>query len=120
MDFVINHVLVLHILGVAAIVGSAVFVARGVVTPALLWGARVQVLTGLALVGLKEGSKTAADPAPDHTWVAVKLVVALVVVACVEIANARHRKGSDEPRLVHAAGGLAVLNVLVAILWSQG
>ena len=35
MDLLVNVVVVLHLLGMAAIIGSAVFVARGAVTPAL-------------------------------------------------------------------------------------
>ena len=42
----------------AAIVGSAVFVARGVATPALLWGARAQLVTGILLVGLPRPTTT--------------------------------------------------------------
>ena len=43
MDLLVNVFVVLHLLGMAAIIGSAVFVARGAVTPALLWGARAQL-----------------------------------------------------------------------------
>lgn len=114
MDLLINLVVVLHLLGLAAIVGSAVFVARGVPTPALVWGARAQVLTGLLLVGLNQ----AADQPVDNTKIAVKLVVALAVAACAEIAAGRERRGAGNPALVHAAGGLAVLNTLVAVLWT--
>ena len=54
MEFVSHLFVLAHLLGMAAIVGSAVFVARGVSTPALLWGARVQLITGVILVGLAE------------------------------------------------------------------
>ncbi len=113
MDFLHDVLLVLHLLGVAAIIGSAVFVARGTVTPALVWGARAQILTGLLLVGVAEAG---TDPV-DHAKIGVKLVVALAVAACAEIANAGERKGAPRVTLVHAAGGLAVLNVLVAVFW---
>ena len=46
------------------------------------------------------------------------LAIALGVVACAEIAAARERRGQGNPNLVHAAGGLAVLNTLVAVLWT--
>jgi hypothetical protein len=113
MDFLHDLFLVLHLLGVAAIVGSAVFVARGEVTPALLWGARAQIITGLILVGIDEAGTNPVD----HAKIGVKLVVALAVVACAEIAGARARKGMPRPNLVHAAGGLAVINTLVAVFW---
>ncbi len=113
MELLIDLVVVLHLLGLAAIVGSAVFVARGVPTPALVWGARAQVVTGLLLVGLNQ----AADEPVDNTKIAVKLLVAIAVAACAEIAAGRERRGGGRPQLVHAAGGLAVLNTLVAVLW---
>jgi len=114
MELLTNVVVVLHLLGLAAIIGSAVFVARGVQTPALVWGARAQIVTGLVLVGLAE----AGDDPVNHTKVGVKLVVALAVAACAEIAAGRERRGQGKPELVHAAGGLAVLNTLVAVLWT--
>jgi hypothetical protein len=114
MEFLTDLVVVLHLLGLAAVVGSAVFVARGVPTPALVWGARAQIVTGLILVGLAE----AGDDPVNHTKVGVKLLVALAVVACAEIAAGRERRGQGRPELVHAAGGLAVLNTLVAVLWT--
>ena len=114
MELVTDLVVVLHLLGLAAIIGSAVFVARGVVTPALVWGARAQIVTGLVLVGLAE----MGDDPVNHTKVGVKLLVALAVAACAEIAAGRERRGQGRPELVHAAGGLAVLNTMVAVLWS--
>jgi hypothetical protein len=103
-----------HLLGMAAVVGSAVFVARGVATPALVWGARAQLVTGLVLVGLNE----AADDELNTTKVAVKLLVALAVVACAEIAAATERKGrGSRAQLVTAAGALALLNTAIAVLW---
>ena len=111
---IIEHlVLLLHLLGMAAIIGSAVFVARGAATPALVWGARAQLVTGLILVGILEAG---SDPV-NHAKIGVKLLVAIVVVACAEIANVRGRKGEAQPELVTASGALAVLNVAIAVLW---
>lgn len=115
MDLVHGLLVLLHLLGMAAIVGSAVFVARGRVTPALVWGARAQVVTGILLVGLAE----AGDDPVDNTKVAVKLVVAIAVAACAEIANGGVRRGRGErAQLVTAAGALAVLNTAIAVLWT--
>ncbi len=103
------------------------------VHPAMLWGARAQIVTGLILVGLAEaGIGTDGEPV-NHPKIGVKLVVALAVAALVEVANARQkrfnlpvaigprrpdadhgrrpaRQGSRRPR--------ALLNVLVAVLWT--
>ncbi|KGN37347.1 hypothetical protein [Knoellia subterranea] len=104
---------VLHLLGLLAIVGSVV-VRRGVPTPWLVWGARAQIITGLVLVGINE----AGDGDVNHTKIGVKLLVALAVAACAEIAAGRERRGQGEPRLVHAAGALAIINALIATLWT--
>ena len=114
MDLLHDLLLFLHVLGVAAIVGSAVFVARGRVTPALLWGARAQIVTGLLLVAVAEAGDH--DPV-NNAKIGVKLVVALAVVACAEIANARSKRGDLVPNLVNAAGALALVNTAVAVFW---
>ena len=113
MDVLVNVFVVLHLLGMAAIIGSAVFVARGAVTPALLWGARAQLVTGIVLVGLLQAN----DDEVNNTKIGVKLLVAIAVVACAEIAAAKERKGQPRPQLVNAAGALALLNVAIAVLW---
>ena len=70
---------------------------------------------GLILVGLAEG---ALDLEVNQTKIGVKLVVAIAVAALTEIAAARARKGQPVAGgMVHAAGALAVVNVLVASLW---
>ena len=115
MDVLVNVFVVLHLLGMAAIIGSALFVARGTVTPALVWGARAQLLTGIILVGLVQAN----DEEPNNMKIGVKLLVAIAVVACAEIAAAKERKGQGaRPQLVLAAGVLALVNVLVAVLWT--
>jgi hypothetical protein len=113
---IVEHLLVLvHLLGMAAIIGSAAFVARGAATPALVWGARTQLVTGLLLVGLKE----MGDGGLNHAKVGVKLLVAIAVAACAEIAAAKAKKGDERPQLVTAAGALAILNTAIAVLWTS-
>ena len=114
MEILENLLVLAHLLGMAAIVGSAVFVARGVATPALLWGARAQLVTGLLLVGVAQ----AGDDPVNNTKIGVKLVIAVAVVACAEIAAAKERKGEGaRPQLVTAAGVLALVNTAIAVLW---
>jgi hypothetical protein len=77
--------LAVHILGLAAIVGTFFVQLRandGFATGVVLAGAITQVVTGLALVGVRE----AGDLGVNNIKIAVKL-------------------------------GLAVVNVLVAVLW---
>jgi hypothetical protein len=120
MEFLYNLTVVGHMLGLAALVGGYLVAvtrrAEGLLpNTVLVWGARVQLLTGLILVGLAEG---ALDYDVNQTKIGVKLVVAIAVAALAEIAAAKARKGQPVPGgMVHGAGVLAVVNVLVASLW---
>lgn len=102
----------LHWGGLAAIVAGYIFgfTGRGI-HPLMVWGARVQLLVGLALVGTIEMGDLGTL---NHVWVALKLVVALAIVGLCEAAAAKSRKGAPVPALVHAAAGLTVVNVLIA------
>lgn len=115
MEPVIGVFVVLHLLGMTAILGgwlaTRLGAERGLL--AIVWGARAQVVIGLTLVALNEVNHEDLN----NVKIAVKLVVALAVVVCAEIAAARSRKGSPQPVLVHAAAALALVNVLIAVLW---
>ena len=114
MDFVKDLFVLLHLVGMAAVVGGWIAVVRAPkIIPAILWGARAQVVTGLLLVGIHE----MGDDEVNNAKVGVKLLVALAVAACAEIANARQKRGEPNPTLVNAAGALAVLNTAIAVLW---
>jgi hypothetical protein len=119
METLYNLVVVTHLLGMGALVGGYLVAATRradalVPNSVMVWGARLQVITGLVLVGLAE---SALDGDLNHTKIGVKLVVALAVAALTEIANARGRRGTAVSGLVHAAGLLGIVNVLVAALW---
>ena len=113
MDLVKNLFVLLHLLGMAAIVGSWLFVIRGAAHPALVWGARAQLLTGLLLVGLVQANDRAGQPHQDRR----------------QAARGRGGRGlrrdrqggrsaaRANPTLVNAAGALAVLNAAIAALW---
>ncbi|XGX79992.1 hypothetical protein LQK93_02812 [Terrabacter sp. BE26] len=117
MDLVYNILVALHLLGMAAVVGGwiAVRAGRTVIAP-ILWGARAQLVTGLALVGVAEALND-EEHHVNNAKIAVKLVIALVVLAAAEIGAARGRKGRDTGSLLDVAGGAAVVNVLVAAIW---
>ena len=117
MDLVYNLLVSLHLLGMSAIVGGRIAVRSGrtVIAP-IVWGARAQLVTGLALVGIASAIKD-DDHTVNNSKIAVKLVIALVVLAAAEIGAARGRKGKDTGNLLDVAGGGAVVNVLVAAIW---
>ena len=113
MEFLISVFVVLHLLGMAAIIGSAIFVARGAVTPALVWGARAQLVTGILLVGLREMQ----DLPVNNIKIAVKLTIALIAAVAAFLAHRRQAKDGKVMPLFHTAGGLGLVNILIAVLW---
>ena len=117
MDLVYNLLVALHLLGMAAVVGGWIAVRSGrtVIAP-IVWGARAQIVTGLALVGIASAIKD-DEHTVNNAKIAVKLVIALGVLAAAEIGAARGRKGKDTGNLLDVAGGGGVANVLVASLW---
>lgn len=134
MGVLIGVVVVLHLLGAAAIIGPWLAAPRdGRIRMAMVWGARAQVVTGIVLVGLHEMSSDPSD-ALNRTKIGVKLIVALACAACAEIANGRQRRAlaAADPAgqaatttatlpatgLVRATALLAVLNVCIAVLWT--
>ena len=116
MEIVLNLVLVLHFLGLAAIIGVFLVQMRaksGFRTDILLTGAITQVVTGLALVGIRQ----MGDLGVDNAKIAVKLIIALVILAAAILASVNKHKGGKVKPAFHAAGGLAIVNVIIAVLW---
>lgn len=107
---------VAHWAGLACIVlGYVLSISRGSISDVMVWGARLQLLIGLALVGVAEMGGS-GDPL-NHAKVGAKLVIALAVVALCEISRGKAARGEGNPTLTHAAAGVTVLNVLVATMW---
>lgn len=118
MDILHSVLVALHFLGMAAVVGSFFVQMRRksdfVLTP-LLVGAITQVVTGLALVGLAEASD--GDPL-NYAKIGVKLTIAVVVLVAAILAVTTQKKGGRVQPFFHTAGGLALVNVLVAVFWA--
>lgn len=116
MEIVYGIFVAAHMLGLAAIVGAFFVQMRRkqdfILGPVLI-GAIVQLVSGLALVGLGE----AADADFNYAKIGTKLVIALVVLAAAIAAGVVQRRGGRVQPFFHTAGGLAIVNVLVATLW---
>ncbi|AEA24166.1 hypothetical protein GCM10023403_26830 [Pseudonocardia benzenivorans] len=117
MEFLRLVLLFLHFIGLAVLLGAFVAQLRepaveGRRRPAtgMLHGALTQLVTGVALVGLREG---ALDLPVDNTKIAVKLGVVVVLLALVIVG----RRKTLGPAAFWAIGGLAVLNVGIAVFW---
>lgn len=116
MDTVYDLIVVTHLVGMAAIIGgwlAQLGAARPHVPVAVVHGAALQLISGLALVGI--ASADLVDRNPDNAKIAVKLVIAMVVFVLAYLARQRGERVS--PVMLHAVGGLALANVLIAVLW---
>jgi hypothetical protein len=116
LDLVRHVILAAHFLGLAAIVGAFFVQMRakdGFATGVVLAGAITQIVTGLALVGVRQAS----DLEVDNVKIAVKLGIAVVVLVAAIVAHVQKRRGGKVKPAFHTAGGLAIVNVLVAVLW---
>ena len=113
MEALHSVLVVAHLVGMAAVVGGYLTCLRAPRFPsALVWGARAQIVTGILLVGLLESG--ALDAEPHRPKVAVKLAVAVVLTG---VAEATKRRDPLPTWAFHLVGGLALVNVLVAVLW---
>lgn len=115
MDPLQTALLILHFLGLAAIIGGSLEQWRtgGTLTsPVTLWGARAQLLTGLALAAIVSMGDDADAPSPAK--LAVKLLIALAVVAVAEM-NARKVVFAKSAPIIVA---LTAVNVIVAVAWT--
>lgn len=138
MEFLRDALLVVHFIFLAALVGGYFVAAThgGRVNPILQWGARIQLIVGIALYGVVIMLASDAGWEPDHMKFGIKGLVALVVVALIEIASAAQNRAVSNvagsaagmgtastsattavPRaaLVHVAGVLAILNIVIAV-----
>ncbi|MBB3041671.1 hypothetical protein KM427_19965 [Nocardioides sp. LMS-CY] len=113
MEFLRHLLLVVHLLGFAALFGGLLIQARQPekrVNSLMRDGAGTAFVAGLLLVGVLE-----ADGSPNHAKIAVKAIIGLVILALV-MANLR------KERIANGLWALLLLltvaNVCVAVFWS--
>ncbi|MFD7529059.1 hypothetical protein ACFV8E_15930 [Streptomyces sp. NPDC059849] len=117
MDVLIHVFVALHIIGIASLLGGFLtqMKAMGAGTarfvPAMLHGALTMLVTGVALVGLNQ----ADDNHVNNIKIGVKLLVLVVVLALVYIK--RDEEKVDKGAFA-AVGGLTLLNIFIATLWT--
>lgn len=116
MDILRLLVLCLHFVGLTALVGVFLVQMRqrsGFNTKLLMTGAITQLVTGLALVGLREAQHLPVN----NIKIAVKLLIALVAAVAAVLAHRRQAKDGNAMPFFHTAGGLGFVNILIAVLW---
>lgn len=116
MEFLRLLLVFLHLLGMAMLIGTFMLQAKAgagaPVNKGWLHGTGLQLVTGLALMGL--------DPANDNVEydpvkIGVKLAVLVVIGA---LAVAYLRKPAAPTWLNPALGALVVINVALAVFWT--
>jgi hypothetical protein len=103
-----------HLIGFALLLGGAItqYLTRKIrINSAMLWGAGVQIVTGLALAAPLRGG---GDKEPDPVKLAVKGVIALVIFAMVFFSRKR-----EVVNIGHFAAivALTLVNAGVAVFW---
>ena len=103
-----------HLIGFALLLGGAIaqyVTAKLRINPAMLWGAIIQVLTGLALAAPLRGG---GDDEPSPVKLAVKLVIAIMIFVMVFVPRKR-----TEVNRGHFIGivVLTLVNAAVAVFW---
>jgi len=115
MTILYGLVVVVHLIGMAGVVGGWMSVVRQPrVVPAMVYGSLISLVTGLLLVGLSY--PVFGGENIDNAKISVKLVVALAIAVLVWV---NRTKDGIPKGLLHGIGLLAVLNVTVAVLWSD-
>jgi hypothetical protein len=104
----------IHLVGFALLLGGAIvqyLSGKLRINTAMLWGAILQVLTGVALSApLREDE--ADEPAPAK--LAVKLVIALMIFVMVFFSRKREEVNKGH---FMAIIGLTLVNAAVAVFW---
>lgn len=117
MTLVYQLLLVLHLIGWAIVLGGVLASLRSPgIYVGTFHGALTAFVTGVAMVGL--ASADLAGREPDHAKIAVKLVIALIVVVLTYLAIRRTKRDEAvSPGAKGAIAALTVANVAIAVLW---
>ena len=106
--------LYLHLIGFALLLGGAVaqYLSGTIrINAAMLWGAIVQLVTGLGLAAPLRGG---GDAEPEPAKLAVKAVIALAIFVMVFFSRRRETVSTGH---FLAVVGLTLANAAVAVFW---
>ncbi|MGO3866150.1 MAG: hypothetical protein ACTJH5_14460, partial [Glutamicibacter arilaitensis] len=61
----------------------------------------------------------AGDGSPNHMKIGIKTVIAIVILVAAFLGRKKLKNGEEVPTgIAHAVGGLALINIAIAVLWS--
>jgi hypothetical protein len=116
MSFVYDAVVVIHFLGLASLIGGFLVQMkadqRGI-NNAMFHGALTQLVTGIILVGMREGGLLEDARELNMTKISIKLGISAVVMLVVWLG--RRKPAEAQQPYWAAAGALAIVNVIVAV-----
>ncbi|NLA65958.1 MAG: hypothetical protein GX862_08595 [Leucobacter sp.] len=116
MEILRNILLVLHIVGFAGILGGVLMqmpkVKEGAakINGAIMHSSWLMLVTGLGLVGMLY----ARDLEPDNMKIGVKTLLLVVILVLALVNKMKERVSAG---VLGAIGGLAVVNVVLAVMW---
>ncbi|CAN5362413.1 hypothetical protein BH11ACT5_BH11ACT5_03050 [soil metagenome] len=117
MEILRQVLFVLHLVGLASLLGgvlvqiTAIRARTARVLPAIMHGAWLQLVTGIALVGVISAG---TDDHVDNVKIAVKLAI---VIAITVIAFINRKKTTPPVWVVPTIGVLTLANVVIAVFW---
>ena len=117
MEILANILIVLHLVGLAYLFGAFLVNIRpiakgeGVIVRGYLDGSLLQLITGIALVGIYS-SGAIADETPNNAVVGIKLVIALAIWVIAFVL--RNKKPAPSVAL-WAIGGLTLVNIVLGV-----
>jgi hypothetical protein len=116
-----SFLVVLHLVGLSALLGGFLVQIKTLraktaeILPAMVHGVWTSFLTGLLLVGVREWELAIGGGTDlDHSKIAIKSVVALIVLVLVMI---NRKKKPVSGSVLGTIGGLTFLNVVLAVFW---
>jgi hypothetical protein len=120
-EFTRNTLVVLHIVGLASLFGGFLTQMKAMankaakIVPAMIHGAWTALITGILLVGVAEWRiALGAGFDVDHTKIAVKSVIAAIIVTLVML---QRKKESVATPIFGAIGALTLTNIVLAVFW---
>ncbi|WP_405899449.1 hypothetical protein OG242_19945 [Streptomyces sp. NBC_00727] len=117
MRVLIDFVVALHIIGIAALLGGflgqmkAMKAGTARFVPGMLHGALTMLVTGVALVGLDQ----ADDHPVNNVKIGIKLLILVVILGLVYVKRDEEKV---EKGLFAAVGALTMANIFIATLWT--
>ncbi|MET4622516.1 multisubunit Na+/H+ antiporter MnhB subunit [Arthrobacter sp. 2762] len=117
MSILFSILVFLHIVGAAMIVGYWIATIKTpTVHPRQRDGAFLQLLTGIAMMGLLP---LMPDADPNYFKLGIKFAIGVAVAVLAVIGSRKVKNGEPvSTGLAHGVGGLALVNIAIATIWN--